>query len=125
MAAILDQDEVTYLENRDPNRPLSRYNKIRLLLTKGDQDNSIDPVPVQESWDPPEIPELPSDTFFEVTKAEEHRLDLVSLKVYGTRHLYWIIAYANKMVDPFAESIVGKKLRIPNKENLLQTVLAK
>jgi len=124
MAALLEVDTVTYIKNKEPNRPLSRYNKIRLLLTKQDPDTSSDAVAVQESWDAPEIPELPQDTFFEVGPAFINRPDLISLAVYGTGQLYWVIAYANQMTDPFAQTIQGLKLRIPDRENLFKSVLA-
>lgn len=107
-----------YLDNKEPNRPLSRYNKIRLLLN---DDN----IPVQETWDALDIPELPQDRLFKVTREVAHRPDLISLDYYGTEKLYWVIAYANKLTDPFAETIVGLQLRIPDRENIFQTVLAK
>ncbi len=125
MAALLETDDVKFIQNKDPNRPLSRYNKIRFLLTREDRFVDGDPVAIQETWDPPFIPELPQDKFFEVPKEFEHRLDLVSLEVYGTESLYWVIAYANKMTDPFAQCTVRRKLRIPDRENLFHTVLAR
>jgi len=111
-------ENTEFIENKDPNRPLSRYNKLRILLNEDD-------IPVLESWDPPEIPELAEDRFFEITAEFAHRLDLVSLMFYGTEQLYWVIAYANDMIDPIAETVVGVKLRIPDRENLFQTVLVK
>lgn len=105
-----------FLENTDPNRPLSRYNKIRLLVR---EDN----IPVQESWDVIEIPELAEDRFFQVTRPFAHRPDIISLLFYGTEQLYWVIAFANFMIDPFAETVTNKRLRIPDPENLFTSVL--
>jgi len=124
-SAILEEDEVRYIENRDPNRPLSRYNKIELLLTKSDKNNDIPSYPVQASWEPPTIPVLPQDRYVEVLPEWQHRPDLISLEFYGNEQLYWVIAYANEMVDPFAETYVGRRLRIPDRENLFHEVLAK
>lgn len=107
-----------FITSKEPNRPLSRYNKSRLLLNQ-------DSIPILESWDPPDIPELPEDRFFEVRREHAHRPDLISLMFYGTEQLYWVIAYANQLIDPFAETVVGLKLRIPDRENLFNTVLAK
>lgn len=112
------EGKTIYIENTDPNQPLSRYNKIRLCLN--DQG-----IPVQEAWEMEELPELPTDRFYEVTQEFAHRLDLISLKYYGTAQLYWVIAFANKMIDPIAETVVGVKLRIPDREYVFQTVLAK
>lgn len=105
-----------YLNNEDINRPLSRYNKIRLLIR---EDN----IPVQETWDRVTIPELAEDRFFQVTRPFAHRPDIISLLFYGTEQLYWVIAYANTMIDPFAETITNKRLRIPDPDNLFTSVL--
>ena len=106
-----------FIENVDPNRPLSRYNKTRLLLNEGN-------IPVQETWVPPNIPIMPNDRYFQVTKPYAHRPDIISKEFYGTEHLYWIIALANNMIDSFAETIVGKRLRIPDPDNIFATVLS-
>ena len=105
-----------YLENQEISRPLSRYNGIRTLLTD-------DCIPIQETWGPIDIPELDEDQFFEVTQEFSHRPDLISLKFYGTEQLYWVIAWANDMIDPFAETYRGRRLRIPDRENVFETVL--
>jgi Base plate wedge protein 53 len=118
-------DEVTYLENREPSRPLSRYNKYPILLTKQDLANEVSSVAVLETWDPIDIPELPTDLYVTVDPGEEHRLDLVAYRVYGSLSLYWVIAYANKMIDPFAETVAGKILRIPDRANLFSSVLVR
>jgi hypothetical protein len=107
-----------FLDAQEITRPLSRYNGIRMLLT----DNNI---PIQETLDPFDIPELEEDRFFEVTQEFAHRPDLISLKFYGTLQLYWVIAYANDMIDAFAETYTGRRLRIPDRENVFQTILTR
>jgi hypothetical protein len=69
------------------------------------------------------IEELASDRFFEVTREFAYRLDLISLKFYGTLYLYWVLARVNNLVDPFADTVVGLRLRIPDRENLFQKIL--
>ena len=110
--------DVTYIENREEDRPLSRYNKIRLYV---DPDANM----VQESWDQPDIPERSDDVFHEVQPGEDHRPDLVAERYYNAPELYWVIAYANEMSDPFAETTAGLRIRIPNRDNLFQMVLIK
>lgn len=122
-SAILENDVVKYIENTDINRPLSRYNKIKLLLTKQDKYSTIQPAAIQESWSPPNIPVLPNDRYIEVLAEWDHRPDLISDEFYGTLHLYWVIAYANGMIDPFAETYIGRRIRIPDGENLYRDVL--
>jgi hypothetical protein len=124
-SAILEDEEVKYIDNKEPNRPLSRYNKIRMLLTKSDKDAGLDPVVIQESWDPPTIPVLPNDRYVQVLPEWENRPDILALQFYGSEQLYWIIAYANGMIDPFAETYIGRRLRIPDRENLYHDVLQK
>jgi len=124
-SALAEIDEPTYIENRDTNRTLSRYNHIKLLLTKNDIVNGIPSVPIQESWDAPTITTLPQDRYVEVLPEWSHRPDLISLDCYGTEYLYWVIAYVNGMIDPFAETYIGRKLRIPDRDNLFHEVLAR
>jgi len=42
------------------------------------------------------------------------RLDLLSYKVYGTPYLWWVIALANDIMDPFDQTAVGNLLMIPD-----------
>lgn len=124
-AVYKEEDTVTYIQNRDPNRPLSRYNKIRFLLSKKDNLNNIEAYPIQETWDPLTIAEYSTDSYLEVPPEFDHRPDLIARKYYGNEHLYWIIAYANKMIDPFAETYIGRKLILPSRETIFQDILAK
>lgn len=107
-----------FVENTKPSQPLSRYNKIRMLLRE-------DGIPVQETFDRPDIVTSSADRFFEVTQPFVNRPDLVSRLYYGTEQLYWVIALANDMIDPFIETTVGKQLRIPDRDTLFTTVLAR
>ena len=111
-------DDTPYIESKEPNRPLSRYNSVRTLLNE-------DQLVVQQSWDIPDIPVMTSDRYFDVTIEFAHRPDLISLKYYGTEQLYWVIAAANDLVDPFAETTVNKKLRIPDRDYVFQTLLVR
>jgi len=124
-SAVLEETEVRYIENKDPNRPLSRYNKIRFLLSAEDEYNDIPAYPIQETWDPPTIPILPQDRYVEVLPEWEHRPDLIAYTYYGNEQLYWVIAYANGLVDPFAETYIGRRLRIPDRENLFHDTLVR
>lgn len=110
------QGKTVFIENNEPSRPLSRYNNIRLLL-------NANRIPVQETWDLDEIAENDRDSYFEVTAEFEHRPDLISKQFYGTEQLYWVVAFANNMTEPFAQTIVGCKLRIPDRDTVFQTIL--
>ena len=65
-----------------------------------------------------DIKKFPDDmvgTNYVVLAEEEGRLDLVSLKFYGTTALWWLIAYANNIIDPFIEVVAGSVIIIPDK----------
>lgn len=108
--------KTAFQESTEPSRPLSRYNNIRLLLNS-------DRIPVQETWEMDEIGANDRDQFFEVTAPFAHRPDLISLQFYGTEQLYWVIAFVNKLSEPFAQTIVGLRLRIPDRDTVFQSIL--
>lgn len=58
-------------------------------------------------------------TTYVVPLAEAGRLDLIAYRFYGYSSLWWLIAYANKISDPFDDALVyaGKILDIPNIED--------
>ena len=105
--------DVTFISNPDTGRPTSRYNLIRLYVN---QENRM----VQETWDRLPLADQPEDNYHEVIAPEAHRPDLLALAYYGDLNLYWVIAQANQMIDPFAETTVGTKLRIPNPTYVFQ-----
>jgi len=112
------QGKTVFIENQEPNRPLSRYNGLRTLL-------NANRVPVMETWEMDEIEESEDDTYFEVTAEYAHRPDLISQIFYGSEQLYWVIAFVNLLTEPFAQTVVGKRLRIPSRENVFQAILVK
>ena len=58
------------------------------------------------------IDEDVTDTFFEVGKGYENRLDLISYKYYSTTMLWWVIAEINGIDNPLLVE-AGTILRIP------------
>jgi hypothetical protein len=63
------------------------------------------------------IAEKDSDIYHEVQMHEENRLDIISNKYYKTPDMWWVIAQANDMVDPFVLKS-GTILRIPDFRSL-------
>lgn len=57
------------------------------------------------------------DTYHEVILGEENRLDLISFHYYSTPLLWWVIAEASNIIDPF-DVPVGTILRIPSKQSI-------
>ena len=84
---------------------VSRYSNLRTL--KDDDGNTY-----HESWNQKYIDYTDSDQYFTVTSVEEDRLDIISVKFYGTPRYWWVIAIANYILDPFNVP-TGTNLRIP------------
>ncbi len=98
------------ITNRDAYTSTSRY--------KGAAYYQIDVASVglriePSTWCPPEIAESVTDLHVKVSPGEVGRLDLVSHRVYGIDSLWWILAYANDIVDPFEEVVSDLDLRYP------------
>jgi hypothetical protein len=53
------------------------------------------------------------DVYHQVDVGEENRLDLVAFRYYRNANLWWILATANNLNDPFVISI-GMVIRIPS-----------
>jgi len=83
----------------------SRYKNLRTLM---DDNGKI----YHESWNQRSIDGSAEDQYYIVTKTEEDRLDMVSLRFYDTPRYWWVIAMANNIIDPFNIE-VGLQLRIP------------
>lgn len=59
-----------------------------------------------------EIPYSVSDTYYTVPPSKENRLDIISNDHYGIVSLWWVIALASDIRDPFKVP-QGTVLRIP------------
>lgn len=51
-------------------------------------------------------------TYHTVSLREENRLDIIANEEYGDQKLYWVIAMANNIIDPFSVK-QGTVLKIP------------
>lgn len=64
------------------------------------------------------IPYKHSDIFHTVKINEIGRLDLIAYTYYKNPLLWWVIAQANDIYDPFKDMQLGMSLRIPLLETL-------
>ena len=60
--------------------------------------------------------------YHQVTEADQHRPDLISDDYYDTTDYYWIVLFANNILDPF-DLKIGTVLRLPLKETILSSWL--
>lgn len=65
-----------------------------------------------------EIPSNPADQFHRLQSQEVCRLDMLAHKYYRNPFLWWVIAQANDIYDPFEYIEPGTILRIPAMETL-------
>jgi nucleoid-associated protein YgaU len=56
---------------------------------------------------------LPASYFNEYTVKYEDTWPLISFKAYSTIKLWWVIAYANNVINPINFLQIGKKIKIP------------
>ena len=105
--AIVTSLEVT---NNDPYLATSRYKGSkyyqRVIAGVG---TYVEP----EIWKAPEVPDAANDLYTEVLAGEEGRLDLVAMRIYRHDSLWWILALANNIIDPFEEVTAGMQVRYP------------
>ena len=62
--------------------------------------------------------ETDKDKYFKVTEREKDRLDIIAQDYYNDASKWWIIAYANNLINCFYIPI-GMTLRIPYITNLV------
>lgn len=93
----------------------SRYSKIRRI-----QDDETGEI-FHETYNNYSIPEKSSDTYFTVDTAVENRLDIISMRYYKSPIMWWVIAIANNIIDPFSEIPIGTVLRIPELTSVYAT----
>ena len=85
---------------------LSRYDATERLL------DSKNGVYYHKTFKEVDIPLSSGDTFVTVDVKSENRLDVIANDVYGYAPYWWILAFANNIIDPFNVPI-GTVLRCP------------
>lgn len=99
------------IKNRTKNRA-DRYRGCDILE---DRDTGDILLATREISD---IPISSSDIYHRVQSHEVSRLDILAHTYYKNPLLWWIIAQANDIYDPFQYLEPGTILRIPNIETL-------
>lgn len=82
----------------------SRYSKYRQILENLDV--------YTETFNKSDIESSTEDVFHTVLAEQENRLDIIANIHYSDPSLYWVIALANNLIDPFVVQ-PGSILRIP------------
>lgn len=74
-------------------------------------------------WTIPVIDKQPQDIYYVIEAGGSRRLDKVAQNFYNNYLLWWIIATANDIIDPFDELEVGQTIRIPYLPYIFSKVL--
>lgn len=111
MADISITETVEYEETfKNIFEPISsRHSNTTLIEDSGEV--------FRNTYELKDLSERSDDLYTQVKGKEVGRLDLVALRMYNDPKLYWIIAEANDIIDPFTEVIEGLALRIPKVVN--------
>lgn len=89
-----------------PQNDLSRYKTYRRIINEVYQPlqlKLVNGITREKSY---------LGTYHTVTLREENRLDIIANEEYGDQRLFWIIAMANNIIDPF-DVKQGTVLKIP------------
>lgn len=105
--------DISYTSNTDYGELTSRYAVLRKI------QNFKENVAYLETQNDRYPEETPNDFYHIVKPQEVNRLDIISKSYYGSANLYWAIALANNIRDPFNIPL-GMSLRIPAFQTLIQ-----
>lgn len=87
-----------------------RYRKHRRYVDENGYE-------VPEAYSGTHIPESEGDIYHQIEPGEENALDLIAYRFYKDDNLWWVIAEASGIDDPFNVP-VGTVLRIPAQTTL-------
>ena len=92
--------------------PKDRYRHHRRYIDENDNE-------IPETYEKFYFSDRSDDILFKVSNREKNKIDLIAAltSVYDDEDLWWVIAEANDIYDPF-DLPVGKVLKIPSKTKL-------
>lgn len=110
---LIDMSKEFYNELRnDSKNHFDRYRNCKILVDKETGERLLSTREIDS------IVEYPTDYYHRVESHEVDRLDLIAHKYYKNPLLWWVIAQANDIHDPFIALEPGTLLRIPSLESL-------
>lgn len=70
------------------------------------------------------IPARADDVLYRIDKIYQNRPDLLAFDLYGSAELWWVFAMRNPNVisDSIRDFVAGKKIYIPKKDVIVQTL---
>lgn len=102
-----------YEESRNKSGSrFDRYKDCRILEDKETGERLLSTRMLSD------IPHSPNDIYHRVQSNEVSRLDIIAHNYYKNPLLWWVIAQANDIYDPFVILEPGTLLRVPDIETL-------
>lgn len=89
-----------------------RYKNCDILVDKDTGDTLLATREIES------IPVKPTDMYHRVASHEIGRLDIIANNYYKNSLLWWVIAEANEIRNPFEDMRIGAIIRIPTIETL-------
>ena len=102
-----------YTKTSSQDKSESRYSRYKNLLILRMPNNEA----CLETYEHVNVPETNKDLIYRVSPGEEGRLDLIAYRFYSNPLLWWIIAEANGIINPFSIS-GGDVIRIPSRDSV-------
>lgn len=102
-----------YLEKVNPSKDYSdRYKNCKILTDVNTGEVLLSTREIKDTY------ATAKDTYHRVESHELNRLDILAQMYYQNPSMWWVIAEANNIFDPFEELIPGTLLRIPSTTTL-------
>lgn len=102
-----------YKEIRNPSKSYTdRYKNCKLLEDLDTGEILLSTREIKR------IPERPTDLYHRVKSHEKTRLDILAHTYYKNPLLWWVIAQANDIYNPFLTLDPGTLIRVPGLESL-------
>lgn len=98
-----------YVEKLNTSRDYSdRYKNCKVLTDLATGEVLLSTREIRDAY------ASSKDTYHRIQDHELNRLDILAQKYYQNPSMWWVIAEANNIFDPFAEILPGTLLRIPS-----------
>jgi hypothetical protein len=110
-------EETVVFQPQDPNPGMTARYFASQRVYLGGSWTSIAP------WRMPRIAPADGDRILTVTVGEEGRLDILAMNIYKSSALWWVIALANNIQNPFEEPRAGDRIRIPSIQRIYRSIL--
>ena len=106
---------MSYYKEEKPSKKKERFDRYRdCSILKDNETGEL----LLSTRDIDDIPIRNTDIYHKLKSVEVGRLDIVAYQYYKNPLLWWVIAQANDIYNPYTDTEVGMLLRVPTLETL-------